>query len=276
MKTFAILATAIFAGQVPQALGPTLLRRTLTANTTDTYKIEDRVQETVKSAAMGEIPVTLSSKRTLALRVTQVDAAAGTAKFEATTHIDEIKADGPAAGLMNQKPSDVTQTGKLDLRGRMTYDPVATADLMANLLGSSPGSVSAGIFVELPERPVRAGDTWTILIPKSPLVYDQDQRLTATLVGDKDLDGTPVWVVSIRGVLHTATDSTKVPGAKAGTGVKVNGEVDLAGEGLVEKSTGRTIQMTSKGTSKATVELVEYGITLDTTGTIDSTAKLQK
>ena len=274
MKTLALLATALLAAQAPT---PTLLRRTLAADATDTYKIEDKVQETVKSGAMGEIPVNLTSTRTLVLRTSKVDAAAGTARFEATTTVDQIHADGPAAGLMGEKPPPVVQKGKLDVRGRLTYDPAATADLLSNLLGSSPGVVSAGIFVELPERAVRPGDTWDVTIPKNPLVYDQDQRLTATLVGDKDQDGVPVWVVSIRGVLRTVTDSTKVPGAKPGsTGVKVKGEVDLTGEGLVEKATGRTVQMTSKGASKATIELTDTGITLDTTGTVESVAKLQK
>lgn len=273
MKLFSFLVVALLA---PQASTPTLLRRTLAADATDTYKIEDKVEETVRSGAMGEIPIHLNSKRTLTLHTSDVDAAAGIAHFQATTSVDEVKADGPAAALMNEKPKPTTQTGKLDVRGRMAYDPTAPGDLLSSILGSTPGAVSAGIFVELPERAVKPGDTWDIVIPKNPLVNDQDQHLTATLVGDKDLDGTPVWIVSIKGTLRSLTDSTKVPNAKPGTGVKVKGQVDLVGEGLVEKSTGRTVQMTSKGNSKATVELVETGITLDTDGTIESTAKLQK
>ncbi len=274
MKTFALIATTLLAIQAPT---PTLLRRTLAANATDTYKIEDKVQETVKSTSMGELPeLHVTSSRTLTLKTPTVNTSAGVAQFEATMTVDKITADGPAAALMNEKPKPSVQTGKLDVRGRMTYDPAASTDLLSSLLGGSPGAVTAGIFVELPERPVRPGDTWDITVPKSPLIFSQDQHLTATLVGDKIVDGVSVWVVSIRGQIRSLTDSSKFPGAKAGSGVKVDGTTDLTGEGLVDKSTGRTLQMTSKGDSKATIELLEYGITLDTTGTIESTAKLQK
>lgn len=276
MKSLALLALTLAAVQQP-----TLLRRTFTADTIDTYKIEDRVDQT-STSALGQVPMTIVSSRTYALKTTTVDAAAGTARFEATTTVDKLDVTGPASGAMGQKPKPFTQKGKIDLRGRMVFDPAASTDALATLMSGTQGTVAAGTFVELPERTVKVGDSWDVVVPKAPFLYDGDQHLTATLTGERTVDGAPAWVVAIKGTVKTDVDTSKLPSGKGvetpmGTvTVHLKGQVDLAGEGLVDKATGKTLSMTTKGVTKTTIDLVETGISLETTGTIESTAKLQK
>ena len=275
MKPLALFALALLA---PQA--PTTLRVALKADAVDTYKIEDKVTETVKSA-MGEMPLTIGSTRTYVLKTTKVDEGAGTARFEATTTVDKLDATGPAAAMAGEKPKPTTQAGKIDVRGRMTYDPAPASDPLAGLLSGVQGAGSAGTFVEFPEKAVKIGDAWDIVVPKNPYVYGEDQRLTATLTGERELDGKPVWVVAVKGTLRTAVDTTKLPPLKGGDpasniALRLLGQVDLTGEGLVDKASGKTVSMTSKGIMKMTIDLADSGLKLDANGTIESVMKLQK
>ena len=258
---------------------PTLLRRALAVGA-ETYKIEDKVQQTVDSP-LGSQPMAIATSRTLVLKTASVDAASGTGRVEATTTVDKVDASGGAASLMGAKPQPTVQTGKLDVRGRLAFDPLPRTDALANLLSGTGGTVTAGVFVELPEKPVRIGDSWDVVVPKSPYLLDADQRLAAVLTGERDFEGKPVWTVSIRGTIRTDVDTSRLPGGKGvetamGTlTLRMRGAVEIAGEGLVEKATGRTLSMETKGTSKATIDLVEPGITLQTVGTVESKAKLQ-
>ena len=273
MKT-ALLALSLLLAQAPS---PMTLRRTLAPGSVDTYKIEDRVEQTV-SSAMGQMPMTITSKRTYVLKTTQIDEKAGTARFEATTTVDTITADGAAAAMAAQKPGPLVQKGKLDVRGRMTLDPVAPTDALADLMSGTQGALAAGMFVEFPEKAVRIGDAWDVVVPKSPYLYDADQKLTETLIGEREVAGTPVWVVSLKGTLKTAIDGAKLPTTKSSgpLPVLVQGEDVLTGEGLVEKATGRTLSMSVKGVSKRKIELTDSGLVLDVEGKVDSTAKLEK
>jgi hypothetical protein len=277
--SIALLALSALAVATPQA--GSLLRRTLKADTVDTYTIVDHTTQTVKSP-LGETPVTASSTRTLALTTKSVDTAAGTAAIEATTTYDKLEADGPAADVMKAKPGPLTQKGKIDVRGRITFERVAQSGGIGTLLSGSESTLSAGSFVEFPEKPVQVGDSWDMIVPKSPMLSDVDQKLTAKLTGEKDFDGVPVWVVSVRGVIKTAMDSSKIPGAKpiqsplGPSTIRITGQDDITGEGLVEKSTGRTLSMALKAQSKKTIEVVESGITMDSTGQLESTITLKK
>lgn len=279
MKT---LSLALFSLALLAPQGETTLRRKLEAGKVDTYKIESRVAQTVKGPT-GDIPMTIKSTSTYLLKTVKVDEAAGTATVETTTTVDKLDADGPMGQAMaGQKPKPVTQTGKLDVRGRLTFDKSAGAGMSEFLSGAQAAS-SAGNFVEFPEKPVKIGDTWDIVVPKSPMLLDQDQKLTAKLVGEKDLDGVAVWVVSLTGTLKTAVDSSKLPkeaqpqdSPMGPMTILLKGEIALTGEGLVDKATGKTLSMVTKGLSKANIDLPDMGMTFDTTGTIDSTITIAK
>ena len=273
------LALLLMLSARPQ--GETSLRRTLKEGSVDTYTVIDKVQQTV-TVQGAQIPQAISTTKTYVLRTKAVDAAAGSAAVEATTTFEKIEGDGGMVKALGDKPAPTTQTGKIDVRGRLTLDKGPGGESLQSLLGGTQATAAAGTLLELPEKPVKIGDKWDIVIPKGPLVFDKDQRIVATLVGEREVEGVAVWVVSIRGVVRTAVDSSKVPGVKpldtpmGATSVKIQGEVDLTGEGLIEKATGRTVSMESKGPSKSTIELVEIGFTLASTGTLESSVKLKK
>ena len=192
--------------------------------------------------------------------------------------VDKITADGAASAMAAQKPPPVTQKGKIDVRGRITFDAPASEETMAALIGGTQGAISAGNFVEFPEKAVKIGDRWEIVVPKSPFLYDRDQRLACLLTGEKVVDGVPMWSVSLSGTLKTSVDGSKLPIGKSESplAVGIAGEDVLTGEGLVEKSTGRTMRMTIHGDSKRTITLLETGITLQVQGKVDSKIELQK
>ena len=272
MKVALLLLTIV----LPQEPA-TLLRRSFHPGDVEVYKMEDRVEQTVTSA-MGKMPMTLTSNRTYTLRTTAVDDASGVAQFEATTVVDKITADGAAAPLASQKPSPTIQKGKVDVRGRTTLVAVPKEEMLSGLMSGTQGAISAGYFVEFPEKAVKIGDRWEIVVPKSPLLFDRDQRLTETLTGEKVIDGVPVWTVSLTGTLKTLIDGSSLPVGKSESplAVSVEGQDDLLGEGLIEKSTGRTLRMTIQGVSKRTIKLLDSGLTLQVEGKVDSKIELEK
>ncbi len=280
MKSLALPFLALLAFQAAAPQAGTVIRRSLKADATDTYTIVDRSEQTVKSP-LGDMPVTVSSTRTFVLKTKTVDDKLGQAAIESTTTVEKLEADGAASDLAKAKPAPVTQTGKIDVRGRITYEK-KPGDAVSGLLNGASSTLAAGTFVEFPEKPLKIGDSWDMVVPKDPMVYGEDQKLTAKLTGEKELDGMPVWIVSIRGVVKSFVDSAKIPGAKpldtpvGPMSVRISGQDTLSGEGLVEKSTGRTVSMSMKSLSKKTIELVEAGISMESTGTLDSKISLKK
>ena len=255
----------------------TLLRRTLRADSTDVYKIEDRIEQTVVSG-MGTMPMTIVSNRTSTVKTMGVDKAAGVAQIETTTVVDKLTADGAAAALAVQKPAPSVQKGKIDVRGRITFDAIPSTEVLSGLMSGTQGAIAAGNFVEFPEKAVKIGERWEVIVPKDPLLYDRDQKLTETLTGEKESNGVPVWTVSVSGTLLTAIDGSKLSAGKTGTplAAQIEGQDEISGEGLVEKSTGRTILMKLHGTSKRTIKLLDVGLTLQSSGKVDTKIELQK
>lgn len=282
MKSFAL--SLLVAALIPQATAPqagVVLRRTLKADATDTYAIVDHADLMLKSP-LGDMPSTITTTRTFILKTKTPDDKAGTVPIEATTTVEKVEADGAASDLVKAKPAPAIQNGKIDVRGRMTFDKKAAGEIAGNLLSGASSTLAAGSFVEFSEKAVKVGDAWDITIPKDPLVYGEDQKLRATLTAEREVDGVAVWVVSIRGIVRSDVDSSKVPGLKPFSTpigpmtIHMVGTDDINGEGLVEKATGRTISMITKTVSKKTIEMVEAGISMNATGTLDSKITLKK
>jgi hypothetical protein len=89
-----------------------------------------------------------------------------------------------------------------------------------------------------------------------------------------------VWVITTSGKLAIDVDSSKLPktdneGPLGGQNVKVKGSTELSVESLVEKGTGRTLKSETKTKTKSTIEVVDFGISVDSTGTSTTVATLQ-
>jgi hypothetical protein len=113
-------------------------------------------------------------------------------------------------------------------------------------------------MIEFPEKPVAAGDTWDVVVPKSPVLSNEEQKLTAKFVGEKEVDGKSVYVLSLNGSLKSNINvgelmkANPVPELEAlgAIDMTIVGTLEISGEANVDKVTGQTISMTMKLTSK--------------------------
>jgi len=284
MKRFSrtlVLAGLSLATVAMAAQDGIVLRRTLKENDTETYKIDSKASQTINLPnGMGEQEMNIATTSTYKLSTGKLDAAKGTLAITALSTIDKIDADGPMGdALASQKPKPVTTTGTLDARGHMVMDDSKTT--MGQLqMGSGSQSSAGGIFVEFPEKAIKVGDTWEVVVPKSPTTSPEDQKLTAKLVGEKKVGDKDVWIISTSGTFKLDIDSSKLAKDKedasnpmAGQDMHIKGTIDMTGEILVEKSTGKTLRAEAKMKAKNNVEVM--GMNIDSTGTTTIVATLQ-
>lgn len=257
------------------------LVRTLTENTTETYKVDSKGSQTFDSQLTGEVPMNVTTGMTYKIKTGKVDADKGKLDVEVTMSVDKLDADGPLGGQLSQQTiKPVVETGTLDKFGHFSLKPAPTSDMMTLAMAGAE-STEATMFIEFPDHPVKVGDSWDINVPKSIFTGMEDQTIKAKLVGDKVLDGKDVWLVDISGKIHMELDSSKLPPSTDSSNplammkFVMKGSVDLSGEGDVEKSTGRTLKLTSNAKMKTTVEIPDHDISMDATGTMDSTVTLQ-
>lgn len=259
------------------------LQRTLPENTTETYKVDSKVNQTIDSQMTGEIPMTVTSAMTYKVKTGKVDPAKGTLDVEVTMNIDKMDADGPLGGqLAEQKIKPVVEKGTLDKFGHLSLTPAVASNDAMQLAMSGAQTTQATMFIEFPDHPVKVGDTWDIAIPKSPFTGSEDQAIHAKLIGDKTDEGKSVWVVDISGKIHMEIDTSKMPvtgdqtaSPLANLKILFKGTVGVTGEGEVEKSTGRTLKLTSNGNLKSTMELPDRDMSFEADGTIASTLTYQ-
>ncbi len=269
---FACLAGVAIASLAFAAQDGILLRRELKEGAVEKYKILTKMNTIVELPnGMGEQEMEMTSTSTYSLTTKKVDAAKGTADIETTASVDDVKATGMmGAAMADQKPKPVTLSGSMDAQGRLKLVAPKDAASMALMMGSSGGSSGMSLFIEFPEKAVKIGDTWEVIVPKGPMSNPVDQKLTAKLIGEKDLNGTPVWVVSIGGKLNTKIDQTMPkdaggqPNPMAGQKMNVKGGIELSGEGLVSKASGLTLRLETKTKSKQTVTMPSMGMSIDT------------
>jgi hypothetical protein len=257
------------------------LQRTLTENSTETYKIDSKADQTVTSP-MGEMPLKVTAEMTYQLKTGKVDQDKGTADVDVTITVDKVDSDGPMGQMLNQQQiKPVLQKGTIDKRGHLALTLSNPGDTL-QLAMSGVQSTQSTLFIEFPDHPIKVGDSWDITVPKSPFTGPDDQTVTAKLTGDKKVDGKDVWVVGVSGKLKMSFDTSKLPASSNDSSnplgamkILVKGSLDLTGEGLVDKASGKTVSMKTTGNMKSSIEIPDHDITMDSTGTMESTVKLQ-
>jgi hypothetical protein len=203
-------------------------------------------------------------------KIGAVDAAAGQAPVDVTTKVEKFDVDGPMAEALNGQKDKLlittTQSGKLDSRNRYTADPNKKLDPRAIMFGSASASL-VGPYIEFPEKAVNPGDTWDVTVPKGPTTSKEDQKYTATFVGEKDVDGKSVYVVSLAGKIKTTIDmgeimkANPVPELEAAgvTDMVITGTVDISGEANVDKVSGQTLSLNLKLKSNQEISMSVLG-----------------
>jgi hypothetical protein len=264
---FGALSLAALAAATQQGA---LLRRELKADAKDVYKIETTLKQNMTTPG-GDQDLEIKSALTYTLITKKVDTEKGIADVEAETTTDKVDLSGSLASMVpgvGEKVPPFKVEGKLDARGRLTTK-LPKMDPQTAMFAASTQTLTAVLFVELPEKQVSVGDSWTIAIPKNVFFGDLENKLTAKLTGEKEVDGVKVWIVAVTGQLKTDTSIGKVmeavgaeaPGGMDGT---IKGTADITAEGLVDKATGKTISLTSNMKSKNSLDL---GMAIDMTGT---------
>jgi hypothetical protein len=281
-----LIKTAFLAGAGFACLAATTpqdaqtLQRTLTENTTEVYKIDTKVDQTLDSQQLGEVPMTVTTGMTYKIKTNKVDPATGSANVEVTVTVDKMDADGQLGAMLSQQQiKPIVQTGTIDKYGHMSLKAPAGGDMMQMAMSGSQAAQSS-VFIELPNHPVKLNDTWDIKVPASAFTGPEDQVITAKLAGDKTLDGKSVWVVDVSGTIKSSFDTSKFPSSGdssplANLKMLVKGSMQVNGEGFVDKATGRTVSYTTGGKMTESISMPDHDMTFDSSGTYTSTVKLQ-
>jgi hypothetical protein len=256
-----------------------LLRRVLTEGETVTYVTTIDVSQQMNVGGLGDQDLTIKGTSGLTVKVGKVDKEKGTAKVETTTTVGKMEMGGSIAGMVppmsDVKP--IVQSGTISDRNRFTADPTTNAapGMMQLMSGGQQSSVSQ--FLDFPEGPVKVGETWDVLVPKGSMTYPEDQKLTATLKGEKDVDGVAAWVVTITGTYLAKIDSSKIPGAQEnpmGT-INVDAKSVVTAEATLDKVTGKVLTMTATVKSK-TKTAIGDSINIESDGTTKTETKIVK
>ncbi len=264
-------------------LDPITLRHALSPDSTETYKMVTDVKQTVAVPGQGDVDILMNTSMDVAMKTGKAD---DKGSFDIETTMSNIKTtmDGPMAEMMQQQqdkaPKTIKTTGKINDRNQMTMNPdkSAKADPMTQLMGGTSAGASV-MFVEFPEKPVSVGDTWTFNLPKTPMYGKEAPVVNAKLVGEKDFNGTKVWIVSTDGKIKLNVDLGEMmkdqPGnPMAGQSMIMTGNIDMTGEALIDQANGKTLSYITKMKSKANMDM--GGMSIDTTGTVTNTLTAAK
>ena len=278
-----ILAGLALASVAMASQDGLLLRRVLAEGATDTYQVETIAKQTLNLPnGIGEQEMGMTMLATYQVKTGKVNPEKKAADVELIYSIDKMDVEGILAG-MGEKPETgkpVTVNGTLDERGRVQVAaPKGANPAIAEMISGASSMGGNMLSIELPEKPVKIGEAWDVIVPKSPFTGPADQKLIARLVGEKDVDGKPGYVISTEGTINVNADLSKMaeeaPGPMKGQKMTMKGTIDVRSDGVVEKETGRTLRLTTKMKMKQTMELPDMGFTIDMDGTTTTVTKLK-
>ena len=289
MKRSAVFAAAALMAlclAAPSMQG-VVLRRTHTAGAKDVYSVVANVKGTIGLGAvgMGDQEMTMKSTSTLSLLTKKFESAKGAADVEIVTTDMKVEMGGMADMMgdpMANMPKEVRIKGVMNVRNQFTSEPVkAGPDAMMMNMVASAGTATQ--FFELPEGPIKVGESWEVLVPKNPTTGGLETKLKATLVGERKEKGVDVWVISLEGTIPMDLNMDELmkanPDMAGGapiSGMKVTGNLVVKAEALLEKAGCRTVSVTSEIKTKAKTEIPDMGMTMDMDGVTKSTMILRR
>ncbi len=271
-----IFAGIILASLAAAAQQGVTLRRELKEDTTDVYKVQFSAKSN-GNAAGQDFDLSIDANLKLTVKAGKKDGTDGPLNLDAVASDIQAKVDGSAAvyvePMLDSLPKEIKASGKLDARNKLTMkdEKFSMAAMMSH---ASPTQLLVN-YIEFPEKAVNVGDTWSVLIENNPFYGKKTQTLTAKLVGEKDLDGAKVWVVSVTGTLHIDADMSALGGDEAqqsGMG-SMKGTSEMEGEALIDKTTGKVLVCTVTSKDDTTME---GQVEVETKGTLKTVTTLQK
>lgn len=278
LRSFAALA--LLSGFAHAGQEPGVLRRHFVPDSVESYRLTGDLNTLITLPnGMGEETVTANTIARYDVKTKSVQG--DKAEVESTMTLEKMETTGPFSPDTKELPKPVVTKGTVDPLNRLriaTEAAKADQDMLTSVLGGEDSQAIAGAFLELPDHPVKDGDTWRVTVPKNG-VMKEDQYLTATRVDQEDLDGTQVWKVNLTGTLVTAIDSVTLPdsaGPMAGQKMGLKGSIDVTGTAYIDAKTGQTRRMSTEFKGKQTLTLLELGLSVETSSTLKSASELLK
>lgn len=276
LTAIAALSTVCMAAQ-----DGLVLRRTLEEGKTETYVATADVKQSADLPGMGDQDMSAKMEGTYLITPGKRADGADKTPIDLTYTITKMDSDGPMAAFMPQTPPGATKfKGTIDDRGRLVLESSTSAAVSNPSTIAGMSMLGATTFIELPEKAVKVGDTWKIVVPKSSSI-PEDTTFTGTILAEKDIDGHAGLAVKIEGSAKMSLDLVKMmseAGGAAPAGIDsmvVAGTMKIVSQGVIEKSTGKTLRMQSKVESDMKVEMPSRSISIPMKGTTTTEIKLQ-
>lgn len=255
-----------------------LLRRELTKGKTDAYTLTMRSSMVMDmgGAGMGTMPLDFSFSSKMDVTIDRVSTDEKDANV--TIKMTELKYDLGQMGQMMggqqpEMPQEMTMNGKLDVRNRLSGIRIPNAPGPAGMLSQQMQNFP--LFIEFPNDPVKIGDSWEVRLPATPMTGNKITRLKATLIGEKSAGEGTAWAIKLAGTMNINADmmemmrQMEMGGEVSGMpqmAMFMTGTMNVDGEALVEKDTGRTIKFETTYKSDLTIDLPDMGMQMKQAG----------
>jgi hypothetical protein len=269
---FGLLGAVAFAGQEG-----VFLRRQLAEGSTERYRVDIKMNTVLEMpSGLGEQELGMTSSAELDLKIGKMNWQIPGAPIEAVMKVTKLETEGIMAGAFGDKvPPPATVKGTLDIFGKLR--PLRSTSQAGFDLGQMQSLSFSMLAIELPEKAVKVGDSWRVVVPQSAMTK-KNQFLTATLKGEQR----GAWVVKLSGNYKIEMEPRAISAGDGpaspltGQKVGVKGEIGVEGEGIVDKLTGRTRKLTTKSKTKQVATIESMGLTINSESTMDSTVTLVK
>ncbi|HSI73374.1 MAG TPA: hypothetical protein VK934_09355 [Fimbriimonas sp.] len=275
LTPYALPLTLLLSGFAPQQ--DVRLQRQLTEGATEKYKVDMKMNTLMDMpGGLGEQEMGMTSAAEYELKFGKMNWQIPGMTVDATVTVTKMDAEGMMAGAMAGQglPKPITMKAYMDLQGRLLPLKTQGAGGAMDLMGMQSFSFTT-ISIPLPAKPVKVGESWQVPVPKG-MMAKKDQFLTATLTGERD----GAWIVSTKGkfdiemVPRALPNNTDQPNPMAGQKIGLKGTIEVDSEGLVEKATGKTLELKSKMKTDQTATIPDMGLEIKSQATVNTTVSL--
>lgn len=253
-----------------------LLRRQLRQGAKDSYNLTMKTSMVMDTggAGMGTLPIDFAFTSKMDVSIERVSTDGKDANV--TIKMSDVKYDLGQMGQMMggqqpEMPQEMTMNGKLDVRNRLTGIRIPNAPGPAGMLSQQMQNFP--IFIEFPYDPVKVGDSWEVRLPATPMTGNKITRLKATLLGEKSAGEGTAWAIKLTGTMNINADLMEMMRQMGGEAsgmpqmaMFMTGTMNVDGEALVEKETGRTIKFETTYKSDLTLDMPDMGMQMKQAG----------
>lgn len=243
------------------------------------YKVSIIGNQSVEVPTMGSMDIGFKGSYDWSLTTKSVDKEKNTAEVETKMTNFKFEMEGPMAMPDNPNmPSEFVGKVKIDDRYRVVAQEGGRTDpRMLMAMGASAG---ISPFIELPEGPVKPGDSWEVVIAKNPFLGDKEAKLKATFKGDSSLEGKSGHLIEMAGTIAVDANLTKIMeemaksgndptgGMAAGMNMTMKGTMDIKMTAVLDKGTGKLLASLSSMGSNMTMTLVDMNMSMPAKGTV--------